>query len=94
MQDIDELTTAREAAIVREVVGKLPLPPNVRGYDIEFGEDSTGYPSVWISLTIEDELNPSPQVISALSRFVDEVTDELVRRRLRHWPYIRYRPAA
>lgn len=94
MQDIDELTTSREAAIVREVVGKWGLPPNVHGFDVEFGEDSTGYPAVWIWLTIKDELKPSAQSISALSQFVDNVTDELVRRRLRHWPYIRYRPAA
>jgi hypothetical protein len=94
MQDSESRVTSREAKIVRDVVGKWHLPSNVRGFDIEFGEDASGDPAVWIWLTIEDELQPSAQSISSLNSFVTNVRSDLLRRGLTHWPYVRYRHAA
>jgi hypothetical protein len=94
MQDSENLVMSREAKIVRDAVEKWCLPPNVRGFDIEFGEDSSGDPAVWIWLTIEDELKPSAQSISNLNGFVTNVRSDLLRRGPTHWPYVRYRRAA
>jgi hypothetical protein len=83
----------REAAIVRGILDKWRLPSNVHGVDFDFGEDSTGDPAVWIWLTVEDESQPSPKSIEGLTRFVTEVRSDLLRAGLRHWPYVRFRPA-
>lgn len=94
MQESEDLVASREAKIVRDVVRKWHLPSNVRGFDVEFGEDSSGDPAVWIWLTIKDELKPSAQSISNLNDFVTKVRSDLLRRGLTHWPYVRYRRAA
>ena len=94
MQHSDDMTIARETKIVEDIVRKWRLPPNVRRFDVEFGEDSTGDPAVWIWLLVDDELSPSSQSISRMERFVTDVRSELLRKGLRHWPYFRLRAAA
>jgi hypothetical protein len=84
----------READIVRGIVNKWQIPANVRAVDFDFGEDSTGDPAVWIWLTVDDELQPSRQSIAGLSQFVTDIRSDLLRAGLRHWPYVRFRPAA
>ena len=84
----------RETAIVRGILDKWQLPSNVRGTDLEFGEDSNGEPAVWIWLTVDDELKPSDESIVGLNWFVTNVRSELLRAGLHYWPYVRFRPAA
>jgi hypothetical protein len=83
----------REEKIVRGILKKWTLPPNVHRFDVDFGEDSTGDPAVWIWLTVDDELQPSPQSIAGLNSFVTDVRSDILRAGLRHWPYVRFRPA-
>jgi hypothetical protein len=83
----------REEKLVRGILRKWTLPPNVRGFDVDFGEDSAGDPAVWIWLAVDDEVQPSDQSIAGLAKFVRDVRSDLLRAGLRYWPYVRFRPA-
>lgn len=84
-----------EAALVRDLVKKQKFPPAVKKgrFTIEFGEDSTGEPAVWIWFLVDDDLNPTKQKISELNHFANTVRSALLRAKMPYWPYVEFRAA-
>lgn len=85
---------ADEIAAVKQLVKKHPRPASVREVQIELGEDSTGDPAVWISLIVDEDLNPSRAKLEELNAFSDTITSEILKHDPRRFPYVRYRAAA
>lgn len=79
-----------ERRLIDEVVSSQRFPKGLtRNYKVEFGEDSTGQPSVWIRLVVDDEhQNPTTTWIVEVRDFVAILRKELLEKPLSHWPYI------
>lgn len=80
-----------EARTIQEIVTARPWPPAVKGYKLEFGEDSTGDPAVWIWLAIDDDVRPSAEKIHALGEFRRDVQSAILDAHLSRWPYVGFR---
>lgn len=64
----------------------------VRDFGVEFGDDSTGDPAVWIKFEIDQDDDPSTQKVNALNELTDSVTRLLLERLGPDpWPYVRFR---
>ena len=54
-----EPVPAREARRLEALIRTHPFPIGIKTFDIEYGEDPTGDPGVWIWFHHEDEPNVS-----------------------------------
>lgn len=92
-QGILRLPTEAERYAVNQIVErhKADRPDGVRRIEVEFGEDWTGYPSVYVNLFVDKalELHPKPEKIQELNRFVQAIHDEIIDSKIEFWPYSR-----
>jgi hypothetical protein len=63
-------------------------PPYVKKYQLEIGEDHTGDPAIWIHLKVAKDNKPSPQKVTELRKFADDLQHRILALRLRRWPYV------
>jgi len=80
-----------ETRTINQIVKKRPWPRAVKGFEVEFGLDSTGDPAVWIWLMVDDDISPSAEKIAELGRFRRDLRARLVGAGLSRWPYVRFR---
>jgi hypothetical protein len=80
-----------EARTIQDIVTARPWPAAVKGYELEFGEDSTGDPAVWIWLAIDDDVRPSAEKIQELGEFRRDVQSAILDAHLSRWPYVGFR---
>jgi hypothetical protein len=83
-----------EEATIRAVLKKHKLPPSVKGFELEFGEDSTGDLAVWILFDVDQDLQPSKEKLSALTRLDRSVRADLLATGITRWPYVKFRVTA
>ncbi len=90
-------TNAEEARRINDALNVIlkqqHFPYGIRHFDVEFGEDATGDPAVWISFPIEDDPDPSTEKLSNLNRLVHQVQDMIREYGVTRWPYVRFRAA-
>jgi len=83
-----------EEKTVRKVVAaalkRQARPSEIKGFNVVFGEDSTGDASVWVWLLVPDDLHPQRDRVTELRKFADLVRDKLIDAKLTHWPYVQY----
>jgi hypothetical protein len=84
-------TSNGETRKIRSVVRAHRFPPGVRRFEVEYGEDSTGAPAVWIWFIVDDDPDLSDAKLSQLNEFVRSVTFDLLDSGVEHWPYIHFR---
>ncbi len=77
--------------VIRTVLRRSGFPAAVKGYEIEFGEDHSGDPAVWIWLLVREETEPSKIFLDELIPYARAIGRELVEAQLGHWPYVRFR---
>jgi hypothetical protein len=80
-----------EIRAIQDLLKKRPLPAAVKGIELEFGEDSTGDPAVWIWLLVDDDVAPSAAKLDELGRFQRGLLSDSIDAGLSHWPYVRFR---
>ena len=80
-----------EARAIQDIVKGRPWPPAVKGFELEFGEDSTGDPAVWVWLMIDDDVSPSAEKIRELGYFSRDLQSAIIDAGLSRWPYVRFR---
>lgn len=83
-----------EARQIHALVRKHKLPPGVKTFELEFGEDSEGDPAVWVWFIVDDDLNPSPEKVSKLNKLARSVTTDIRSKIANRWPYVQFRAAA
>ena len=79
-----------ESETIRRVLQSVRLPADVKSYKLEFFEDSTGVPAVWIILTVDKDNNPSDVKIKKLAELKRRITSALFENEFARWPYVRY----
>lgn len=81
----------QEDAAIRRIVDAMPWPGDVKGYDVEFGEDWEGDPAVRVWFLVDDDLRPSGEKVERVGRFTRDVAQALLDAELSHWPFVRLR---
>jgi len=81
----------QEDTTIRRIVDGMPWPQDVKGYDVEFGEDWEGDPAVRVWFLVDDDLRPSDEKVERVGRFTRNVTQALLDAELSHWPFVRLR---
>jgi len=79
-----------EAQIIERVLKSVRLPAEVKSYTLEFTEDSTGVPAVWINLNVDEDNSPSDSKIEKLVQLKRRITSALFKKEITSWPYVRY----
>lgn len=87
----EEETTIHRLVLAHAHKNGNVFPHGIEGYDVQFGEDSTGDASVWVSFIIPENHAPPPERIKALRKFAEEIRAELLDAHLSHWPYVQFR---
>lgn len=60
-------------------------------YKLQYGEDSTGTPSVWIHFDVNEFGIDRNELIRNLGKYMFALQEELFKNGLESWPYIRFR---
>ena len=93
--------TVEDTRRVEETVRKHPLPPFVTGFDVEYGDDYSGDPALWVLFKLRDGGVPitprleeiQPQ-IDEMNRLVSAVRSDLLDLFPDRWPYFRFVPSS
>lgn len=90
----EEASRVKDESRIRAVLDRPGRPDSIHGYQLEFGEDHSGDPAVWVWLLVRDD-NRSPQELQELLNtsipYSRSVGTELIGMGLEHWPYVRFR---
>jgi hypothetical protein len=93
----DDRTRQQDLAAARQVLDGMALPPEILRYAIEAGEDHSGDPALWVTLTVaptgRDRLADERR-IGGLLPVMDEVRNRILGAGVRSWPYFRLAEAA
>lgn len=81
-----------EASRVHDLVAKYANKAGYKHFQLEFGEDSTGTPAIWVWFIVDDDLKPSQEKLASANTLAQEVRSELIRSEER-WPYVNFRTA-
>lgn len=79
-----------DAQTIKRVLASVRLPDDVKSYDLEFTEDSTGVPAVWINLKVDVDNNPSTSKVEKLVQLKRRITSALFEKEIASWPFVRY----
>jgi hypothetical protein len=82
---------AEETDTIHRIVKGMPWPPDIKGYDIEFGQDWEGDPAVRVWFLVDDDVQPSDEKVKRVGRFTNAVERSLIDADLSHWPFVRLR---
>jgi hypothetical protein len=88
----DAATTAADEAKVRAILQQWTFPPNVRGWELDFTEDHSGDPAVFITFRVDDALNASAETIRSVREFSEKLDRQLLSAGLHFFPHFRYQP--
>jgi hypothetical protein len=84
-----EQTSARETRKLETLIRNRPFPTGISAFDIEYGEDPSGDPAVWIWFHHENDPKVSRSRIRELSLFLESVQMDILRRMgTQPFPYV------
>src|SRR5437667_7226806 len=82
---------AGEDRRIRRLVKQVAEPEGFPLFELDFGEDSTGTPAVWISFLLDHEYPTTKSSIQALTQLGQRVKSSLFQHDIGRVPYIRFR---
>ena len=77
-------------ATVREAVASIPLPQGVKLLRLEFREDSTGDPAIFVIYSIDEPLKSTDEWIRELSALRDTARSRIRDLDESRFPYFRF----
>lgn len=83
--------SGNEAGQIRELVKQAAEPEGFRFFELNFGEDSSGAPAVWISFILEPTYPTTRSGIATLTRLGRTVKSALFEHQIKRVPYVRFR---
>lgn len=83
-----------EASRLHDLVKEYAVKAGYERFQLEFGEDSTGTPAVWVWFIVDDDLKPSQEKLASANTLVKTVRSELIRSGEERWPYVSFRTAS
>ena len=84
-----EAASADEAKLFHAIARKwTPLSQEIKRVTFRFGEDSDGYPAVWIIVVVPTDLKPSKEKIDTLYRTTEHFRRDVLNSDTSRWPYV------
>lgn len=80
-----------EAADITAFLRGQNFPPAVKGFELEFEEDWSGEPAVWVWLLLDEDVGYSAPEMPGLSEFARRLQARLLEWQIRRWPYVSFR---
>ncbi len=71
----------------KENLGQSPLPPEIYDVVMEFKDDSSGQPSIYLSFKLKPGAAVDQPSIARISRYMSGVLDQLLRSGISRFPY-------
>ncbi|MCX8516531.1 MAG: hypothetical protein ORN29_00365 [Rhodoferax sp.] len=95
METMTRHSTADEKRLIDDTLGALPFPELVKGYSVQFDQDETGDPEVWINFLVQadDDVALPKSDLSSLMKFTNKVRTALLEKHIHSWPFVRLIPA-
>ena len=87
---LSSLESGGEQRAIDQTLRKLRRPAEVKGWQVEFGDDASGDPAVWVRLQVPegDKVAASSGRVSELASFTFRVQQALLKAGLTRWPYV------
>ncbi len=79
-----------EAKRIRALVRENAAPEGFGSFELQFGEDWTGDPAVWVRFAIDPDYPTDKKSIEKLTRLELRVISALLRAQIDHYPYVRF----
>jgi hypothetical protein len=73
---------------IRAAVKKAASPMGFDRFELEFGEDSTGDPAVWIKFSLKPGFKPTEQNLARLNDLSSAVKDQIFDAGVERLPYV------
>ena len=70
-----------------EILNETPLPPEIFDVAMDFRNDSSGQPSLYLSFQVKPDVTLDRESIARISRFMSGVLDRLLRSGISRFPY-------
>lgn len=70
----------------KEILSKFPLPPEVCDVVMEFKDDSSGQPSLYLSFQVKPGAVLDKPSIARISRYMSGILDQLLRSGISRFP--------
>lgn len=83
-----------EVTQLHDLISKYANEAGYGRFQLEFGEDSTGTPAVWVWFIVDDDLNPSKAKLSSANTLAQRIRSEVIRSGQGRWPYVSFRAAS
>ena len=80
-----------EARQIGHLVKEVAEAEGFRSFELNFGEDSTGSPAVWIYFILDPAYPTTPREIKLLTRLGRAVKSRLFQNQINRVPYVRFR---
>ena len=77
-----------DAALVKEVLDGIDFPRDLKRFDVELADDSSGEPAVWIYLHITRDDHPSAVKIRQLAAVGRVIEEKLMDKHIGRFPYV------
>jgi hypothetical protein len=68
-----------EARRIQALVNKIGRPKGIRGFELQFGDDATGDPALWVHFILEPDYPTSPAEIRALTDLRLRVSEAILK---------------
>jgi hypothetical protein len=85
--------TSPETRRIQALLKKAALPPGVRSFELELGDDATGDPAVWVSFILEPDYPTTPPHIHALTELGRRVRRSILEEGVDRMPYVDFKEA-
>jgi hypothetical protein len=84
-----EAASADEAKFFHAIARKwTPFSQEIKRVTFRFGEDSDGFPAVWIVVVVPADLKPSKEKIDNLYRATEHFRSDIRNSGTSRWPYV------
>lgn len=85
-----EIFAMKEEKVIRSILSKIKLPPEVKSVDLAFSDDSGGMSAVWINLHVAEDNRPSPDKVNRLIAARRDISRKIIEKQSSPWPYVKF----
>lgn len=81
---------SEDRQLLEALIKGMGIPPGVLSFDIEFHDDSTGDPSIFLLVKIDEKfIEARRKRFNELWTFTDDVQRQALKLGISRWPYVR-----
>ncbi len=95
MEDIKVVSEQADKDLADRILSQqAPLPPEIDSVSMEFRNDSSGDPAIFLSFRIREDSRLDKEAIARLSQYLTSVSLELLQKGISRFPYVSLDEAA